>query len=491
MSRYTKSHLDTMLGETDYNSLYNKLEEINTIWDSALHRASKDGFEGSNTNTAKRIADKIRHKMGVYGLKVKIGRLAQNHIKFSDFQNLAKRIERLDYSETYVNALNGVLANLFTNIGQKEDGSTLDFTRAVRGFIKNLIEIDSDKAFQEVIKLSWLTDFINPNDPEDIWSFISPRLDRHDVDRITKFALRWMGLAYQNKILYPDELMKEILKYTGMGSIFLVTNNILELTGGINFNRVSYTHFPAMFGGLPIPHCSEIEVVRSGKVVKFRATGSIFLALQEGGEDAIRVECVFVGEETIYILLLWVLFLFGRGDTREIQSMTNLTLNELIAIKDKLLNTSTINTTVQKPTYEYHRTLPFISRYFIIPNVYIETLSFEDRIIDGLDTVKVSMLLRTYTKPYKFVNHTIDETTGLMRVAQKRDNTLWQYRAVEYFANVAWRTVMAQGLAVQEQSWKKSGDFTTGILEGRDDVYYDVEASDIAQTAIFSGMGLL
>lgn len=349
-------------------------------------------------------------------------------------------------------------------------------------YIDAILAIDEAYIFVNTVRLTEIYNFTPP-----AYTYLPPAVisipsSFTDEGRIRRWVARRKNAKHNSLEYTTREFFSEIGKYAGGMTGFIAVNAL-----GKDTKFLRYT-FPVMFGGFPIPHVQEIEVARSGKVVKFRATGSVFLAQQEGGEDAIRVECLLLPEENIWLLYLWVLFLWGKGRTRKISDLmtTGASLNKIRAL---ITNISSENVNTTKPSYEYHMTFPLVTRHIILTNVYIETLSFEDRIVDGLNVLKVSILLRTYTKPSTFMQYHKDET---VHYGPRVDKTIIMYKVLEFMANIAWRCANMEGIIIGESSLFNEQSFKTGLdSSNSDDVYYDINSWDIAQTVALGIFGVI
>jgi len=272
-----------------------------------------------------------------------------------------------------------------------------------------------------------------------------------------------------------------------------ITTTILQTAGTaiqMGFYQALYAREVALFGKLPVllgpcplKHADYIEVARSGKILKFRATGSVFLAKQEGGDqsDAIKIEGKLYKTEFGFMFLLWALFLYGQSKFRDMGFLNSLTVENIADVR-KINDLLMTDSSLQKPSYEYHRTFPFVNRHFIIPNCYIETISIEDK-LPLKDIIHYTILLRTYTKPRKIVKYVVDEKAGtnMLGVVKKS----FSAEMIEYSLNIMWRLLMASGWLIDSQEWK----IGSAKGEGVTDTYYDLDASSLATVTYLSLMG--
>jgi len=288
----------------------------------------------------------------------------------------------------------------------------------------------------------------------------------------------------QGKVISPLKFMGEMGKYAlGFGSFVMYNKMLQQRYPSLDNRMINLQSVPCVLAGLPLRHISEIEVARSGKILKFRATGSVFLANQEGGEDAVRIEGLFARSETIFILFLWMIFYYGQGRIREAVFDPNEEIT-LLAMRAKNVDITTFNQTTEKPAYTHHFTVPFVTRHIIIPNCYIETLSFEEKIEFGKDIIGYTILLRTYRKQIGFEVYTHSPTsTYISPIVNK---SLYAFKMIEFFANMAWRFINAEGLFISEREWKIGGDNAQS-----DDVYYNVEIDHLASSVVLGLVGII
>jgi len=245
---------------------------------------------------------------------------------------------------------------------------------------------------------------------------------------------------------------------------------------------------PVILGPVPIKHADYVEVARSGKVLKFRATGSIFLAQQEGGTDAIKIEGKMYKNEAYTIFpMLWGLFLYGQSRFKELESLNPSVLGDLNKVR-KMNDLLVTNTNFEKPSYEFHYTFPFVSRHFIIPHCYIETISIEDK-LPFKDTLQYSILLRTYEKPKEAVKFVLkdkhQEPTGEAMYGFGKKSL--SAEICDFSLNAGWRMMNYLGWTVNEQEWKIGSATEEGAL----DTYYDIDWSTLASASYLTLMGAI
>jgi len=303
-----------------------------------------------------------------------------------------------------------------------------------------------------------------------------------DEGRVSRMANRLADAIHEGKLLTGNELARELSRYATGFSSFSIYNTIIQTGFHTWDNRmINIQSVPCVLGALPLRHIQSIEIARSGKILKFRATGTVFLANQEGGEDGVRIEGIIVRAEVLFILFLWALFLYGQGRVKEIESFDNISL---LAMRTKQFDITKYNATIEKPSYEHHMTFPFVTRHIIMPNCFIETLSFEEKVVFGKDVIGYTILLRTYRKPIGFDIYSV--SSGLSLFAPKGNKFLNMYKILEFSANATWRYINANGIFIDEREWKVGMDGA-----GSDDVYYDVDPMSLASSVMLGVFGIL
>jgi len=257
------------------------------------------------------------------------------------------------------------------------------------------------------------------------------------------------------------------------------------------------TTFPVILGPVPLKHIDEIEVARSGKILKFRATGSVFLAGQPGAKDSIIIRGVLSKWEIYELLWLWTLFVFGQSKVQafndsmfggfKTSSLVNMGDVDFSKIR-KLTDVTKIEDDLSNKTYEYHATFPIVTRHFIIPNCYIETFSFEEK-LPLKDTLQFTILLRTYEHHDSLsLYQDMDEDnklTGTGYIGLNPNKTSMQ-GTIEFATNILWRTLGASGMWVENNEWKLGDARSPGKL----DTYYNVGYESIASALLMGVTGL-
>lgn len=388
----------------------------------------------------------------------------------SQEQSIAMRIANTERSKLYADAIARHVVTLETQL-------------EVKRFYNILREIKDEEELALILDRETQRPFIST---KAIYNYIKINdVGGTDQDQIDNIVNWYTYLQREGKILSPTQILKEASRY-GAGIASLFSLNAMEVSIPYDPLMIAKQSFGCLTGPIPLKHIQEIEVARSGKILKFRATGSVFLAHQEGGEDAIRIEGFLYRGEVLYLIGLYLLFMVGQGRIKEIENinMSNPTIS-LSEMRSKIQDVISYNKSTERPTYEFHRTFPFVSRHIIIPNTYIETFSFEERMIDGKDAIKYSLLLRTYRKPSSFDFYT-NQSSDYGFITPKGNKLLSTYRVVEYGVNFMVRLVQSLNLLADEREWKLKNE-----QAGNYEVSYDLDAVDIASTVTLGLVGLL
>ena len=403
----------------------------------------------------------------------------------SNALKIAFRLYNTQKSSIYIAALGKVLTQLNSDVINKEGEVNTSAQATFKKFIKDILAAKEDKEeLQQLIQVNSLLHLFDWSDESTpAQDELQQGLEGYDVGKIERFYTKYRTAVATGRILSPQQLIErisEIGRYASAMAVYGVFNALGEFINFTDGRRVSYNSFPCCIGLVPIPHCKEIEVARSGKVLKFRATQSVFLANQEGGEDAIRVQFNLYGAEIIYLIYLWLLVWKSMGITKEIDVSSIDSPEKLRRIVDP----TAINPATTKPTEEYRVTFPFISRNVIVPNCYIETLAYEDTIMNGMDCITISVLMRTYRRPKSFALHQRNDNIAF--IGANPDTSLKMYKSIEFFANAAWRIGQSVVEIVDGHSWKVD---TNSVFS--DEVYYDVGYEQIASTCLLGLCGMM
>lgn len=225
-------------------------------------------------------------------------------------------------------------------------------------------------------------------------------------------------------------------------------------------------------GGSPTS-VQEIEVTHSNKVVKFKTTGTIFLANQPGAKDSVIIKGTLAGPyRYLWFTAIWLMTLASRGNIQPINSGAITTLPSMGALgvaAVQVENLSKVGSEImEQPSYESHQTFPLVTRHEIIPNCYIETFSYEENIENKKNVIKYDLFLRTYDKPTKFFQY--GSAFGLGNSSKLK-------QVLYFFINVGYRTFkyFQERYSIDNKSWKTKN-------------YYEVDAADVGTSLLMSAV---
>lgn len=202
---------------------------------------------------------------------------------------------------------------------------------------------------------------------------------------------------------YINSLVKQI-KLKDAGVYFQI--DLANLCN--NISTVMYSLFRYYYGnlqeitpavivsGFPMPAIQEVSHAVSDRILKYRATGGIFLAHQEGGDNTLRIIGKAYGPNR-YLFLTILDFLFLYGSTKIVDYLTyNIETmgTELYPEKSEwqLLDVYSLDELKR----EKHYTFPVITKNKIYMNMYIETYEFVDSVENGLDCLTYTIFFRKY-----------------------------------------------------------------------------------------------
>ena len=459
-----------------------KLIELNVLLGRIFQTMLPEPLRGKDITSHKlHIFDELTGK-GVFNWDDK--ELTSNEVFiFKDSPPGTVGVTVKDLTESFFNDGLKEIKELETDPAFKLEVSDPDYRKTLYAVQTRIVKIFSDRRAKcNIIEIeeyeTEMEDIAQDLESAYIYDFSVPpgkytKILKSVRDHIATLNLAKTTKRYKTVIEFKDKIEKTI------GSSFSIA------TGAAAFSaaRKNWGRLPVLLGPVPLKHVDYVEVARSGKILKFRATGTVFLARQEGGADAIKIEGKMYKLEFITMFWLWALFIYGQSKFRDMEDIPNFLTSQAGDVLDirKLNDIIMTDTSLEKPSYEFHQTFPFVNRHFIIPNCYIETISVEDK-LPLKDILQYSILLRTYDKP-KEVNWVGDKKGRTMFGFSNK--TTWA-KVCEYSLNFAWRMLNASGWMLDEQEWKIGSAMDEGVL----DTYYDVDLTTIATMSYLNLMGI-
>ena len=189
----------------------------------------------------------------------------------------------------------------------------------------------------------------------------------------------------------------------------LLLTNIMSLTSSFviyYFSNDKYIKPSAVVGGIPVGTVEELSHALSDRVVKYRATGGVFLAHQDGGNQSLRIVLKAWGPNRYQFLnMLDMIFLYGQGkiidlfETEEHFSKIELDTNTFKKV-DPWHDFNKYN--IDEGREEFHLTIPIITRNRVYTSMYLETYDTVETIEKGRSSLTISLFLRKYIPPLPY-----------------------------------------------------------------------------------------
>ena len=190
----------------------------------------------------------------------------------------------------------------------------------------------------------------------------------------------------------------------------------------------------AVLAGIPLGTVEELSMALSDRIVKYRATGGIFLAHQDGGNESLRIVCKAWGIGR-YLFLIMLDFLFMYGSAKVVDLFTeNMNLFGESPGGEKGLITQDVfgeSTQIRNPwrrfdemnkdegREEYHSTFPIVTKNRIYSSMYLETYDIVESVNTGMNMLTVTLFLRKYRPPYPL------ELTNVRPTGKGKTRTKW------------------------------------------------------------------
>lgn len=235
--------------------------------------------------------------------------------------------------------------------------------------------------------------------------------------------------------LSPTDKLKQI-RTTGIASNISIIATTLSRYYLLNKKRIKPA---AVLAGIPLGTVEELSMALSDRVLKYRATGGIFLAHQDGGNESLRIICKAWGIDKYWFLTL-LDFIFLYGQSKSLDMFAKLKENpfpkdEKILTKQDLKETAQVvnpwtafrEENTDEGREEYHMTFPIVTKNRIFSSMYLETYDIVESVNKGMNILTITLFLRKYRPPYPLQLATVKT---LNPKTKKTDTTFW-YRSEE------------------------------------------------------------
>ena len=209
----------------------------------------------------------------------------------------------------------------------------------------------------------------------------------------------------------PTELKK--LKKLNWRNIY---NNITLLTSSLlNYYMINPKDVKpaAVIAGVPIGTAIEVSHAMSNLDLKYRATGGVFLAHQEGGAESLRMVLESFGKNRyLFLSLMEFLFKWGSNHVLDLFAMKpekpeiELMTEEYGENPWKKFDESNL----EEGREEFHMTFPIITRHRIYTSMYIETMDVVESVTKGMNKLTITLFFRKFKPPMPYdYAYTIDK----------------------------------------------------------------------------------
>jgi len=284
----------------------------------------------------------------------------------------------------------------------------------------------------------------------------------------------------------------------------------------------------AVLAGIPLGTVQELSMALSDRIVRYRATGGIFLAHQDGGNESLRIICKAWGLGR-YIFLIMLDFLFMYGSAKIIDLFQGLTeygmpggnetpfitkdeLGYLTQAKNPWRQFDIMNK--EEGREHYHNTFPIVTKNRIYSSMYLETYDIVETVNKGMDVLTITLFLRKYRPPYPLELVTVKpEKKGQRRTSFYRQqkvnnenvytklNLRWSDSIIDFglsalIALQKWYMMMEYGIYNVEQmmalTFASHLDKSVGLDNGNNiGIYENKDEEMVVNTLTEESMGII
>jgi hypothetical protein len=198
---------------------------------------------------------------------------------------------------------------------------------------------------------------------------------------------------------------------TDISNMFTNISHLMYNTCRYYFGNFYSVQPAAVIAGIPLGSLQEVSHATSDRTLKYRATGGIFLAHQEGGDQTLRLVGKAWGvNRYVFLSMLDLLFLYGSPQIVDLFNHNVAAMGA--AVPSQISPIYNSNTpwlhydlfSLDEGKEEKHLTFPIITKTRIYTNMYIETYEFTESVENGMDCITYSIFFRKYRPeyPYKY-----------------------------------------------------------------------------------------
>ncbi|MEE9438997.1 MAG: hypothetical protein V3V14_08365 [Saprospiraceae bacterium] len=335
-----------------------------------------------------------------------------------------------------------------------------------------------------------------------------------------------LAIATSGSLSSPTSLLGKIKDFTKLQKKNFFVNITMVM-----FNLFRYYFFnplgvqpAAVIGGMPLPSIQEISHAISERFLNYRATGGIFLAHQEGGEQSLRIQGKSFGlNRYMFLAMLDLLFLYGSSRVVDqfsdvIQGVANLNSENLHYPGLAELPPAAVDPWKKVEIYnldegkdEAHLTFPIITKTKVYTNMYIETYEFTESVENGMNCLTYSIFFRKYLPkyPYKFQEvldeygnsvyyYTSDEKNDVVKSIRRIDtmmdigysSAMIMYRFLQYYEGNSPEHNIAHITGINLSNQYYGRDYTDILLRNIDEnLDYNLSELSVPQKAELMNIG--
>ncbi len=197
----------------------------------------------------------------------------------------------------------------------------------------------------------------------------------------------------------------------------------------------------AVLAGIPLGTVEELSMALSDRILKYRSTGGIYLASQDGGNESLRIVCKAWGiGRYIFLTMLDFVFMYGSAKMLDLFKGSPWGDDLFKDDKDSLVDKADFDIKLRNPwkkfdTFnkdegreEYHSTFPIVTKNRIFSSMYLETYDIVESVNEGMNMLTVTLFLRKYRPPYPLEFVRLRESVEGKR---KTSRTAWYRQDIE------------------------------------------------------------
>ena len=249
----------------------------------------------------------------------------------------------------------------------------------------------------------------------------------------------FMKKTWNKEDIEPVDKLKQI-RTTNVITNLTIVSTVLARYYITNKKRIKPA---AVLAGIPLGTVEELSMALSDRIVKYRATGGIFLAHQDGGNESLRIICKAWGlSRYIFLIMLDFLFLYGSAKILDLfQGLNPFGTSGLQpgAEQADLISRDELGklTEVKNPWHQfdilnkdegreqYHSTFPIVTKNRVYTSMYLETYDIVESVNTGKNVLTVTLFLRKYRPPYPL------ELVTVLEDKKKKSRRTSYYRSVK------------------------------------------------------------